>query len=133
MRRALRASALVALVAASAAAVAAEVNSRTVESHVFDHPTTAKKRIELRVPSGGARVRLRVKASVRQGELKLVVRDAEGQVRQEAQLGPAKSRPNNYDVDSGESRSAAGVWTVEVELKDAVGSYDFTWTAEQGQ
>ncbi len=128
MRRALKAAALAALVAASAAAADAEFNSRTVESHVFDHETTGTKRYELRVPSGGARVRLRVKASVRQGELKLLVRDSEGRVRQDARLGPSKSSPTNYDVDSGELRSAAGAWTVEVELKDAVGSYEFTWT-----
>ena len=73
-------------------------------------------------------MRLRVKASVREGTVRLVVRDAEGRVRQEALLSPSKSRPNNYDVDSGEMRSAAGVWTVEVELRDAVGSYEFTWT-----
>ena len=129
MRRALKAAALAALVAASAAAAAREVNSRTVESHVFDHETTGTKRYELRVPPGGALVRLRVKASVREGELKLLVRDSEGKVRQEARLGPSGSKPLTYDVDSGETRSAAGAWTVEVELKDAVGSYDFTWTA----
>jgi hypothetical protein len=131
MRRVLKAAALAALLAA--AAFAAETTSRTVESHTFDHETTAKKRFELRVPEKGSRVRLRVRASVNAGEFRLVVRDAEGRVRQEAQLGPRKERPLTYDVDSGELRSAAGVWTVEVELKDAVGSYEFTWTAEPGR
>ncbi|HEX8720557.1 MAG TPA: hypothetical protein VF736_08005 [Pyrinomonadaceae bacterium] len=132
MRRALKAAALVALLAAAAFA-APETTSRTVESHTFDHETTAKKRFELRVPERGGRVRLRVRASVAEGEFRLLVRDAEGRVRQEARLGPRKEKPLTYDVDSGEVRSAAGVWTVEVELKDAVGSYEFTWTAEPGR
>ena len=127
MRRALKAAALAALLAA-ATATAAEHSRQTVESHAFDHQTTARKRYDLRVPGAGSRVRLRVKASVRAGSLKLLVRDAEGRVRQDAQLTPSKSRPNTYDVDSGEVASAAGVWTVEVELKDAVGSYEFTFT-----
>ncbi|HEX8559119.1 MAG TPA: hypothetical protein VF668_13525 [Pyrinomonadaceae bacterium] len=135
MRRALKAAALLALLAASAAphhadAAAAERASRTVESHTFDHKTTSKKRYDLRVQGEGARVRLRVRASVTEGELKLVVRDAAGQVRQEARLTPSKSRPNRYDVDSGDVRSGAGVWTVEVELSEAVGSYEFTWTTD---
>jgi hypothetical protein len=130
MRRALKAAALLTLLAAALAApVAAETTSRTVDSHTFDHKTTSKKKYDLRVH--GARVRLHVKARVSEGELKLVVRDADGKVRQDARLGPAKSKPNSYDVDSGEVRSErGGVWTVEVELKDAVGSFEFTWTTE---
>jgi hypothetical protein len=127
MRRAFKAAALLTLLAALTAS-AAERSSRTVESHSFDHRTTAKKRFDLRVR--GSRVRLRVKASVREGQIKLVVRDAAGQVRQDARLTPSKSRPNTYDVDSGEVRSEAGVWTVEVELTEAVGSYEFTWTTD---
>ena len=131
MRRVFKAVALVALLAAAAFA-APERSSRTVESHTFDHKTTAKKRYELRVPGAGARVRLRVKASLTEGELKIVVRDAAGAVRQDAHIGPAKSKPNKYDVDSGEVRSPAGVWTVEIETKEAVGSYEFTFTQNGG-
>lgn len=127
MKKALKAAALLALLAATAAS-AAERTSRTTESHTFDHKTTSKKKFDL--PVNGARVRLRVRASVREGVLKLVVRDADGRVRQDARLTPSKSRPNTYDVDSGEVRSAAGAWTVEVELTEAVGSYEFTWTTE---
>ena len=129
MRKTLRAAALLALLAAALTASAAETTSRTVEAQTFDHKTTSKKRYDLRVH--GPRVRLRVRASVKEGELRLVVRDAQGRVWQDAQLGPVRSRPNNYDVDSGEMRSDPGrVWTVEVELKDAVGSFEFTWTTE---
>jgi hypothetical protein len=130
MRRALKAAALVALLAAVAAA-APERSSRTNESITLDHKTTAKKKYELPVPAAGSRVRLRVKASVREGELKIVVRDAAGRLRHEAQLGPSKSEPTNYDVDSGEVRSAAGVWVIEVEAKAAVGSYEFTFTQNE--
>ena len=132
MRRALKTAALVALLAAATAAATAEQTNRTVESHTFDHKTTAKKRFDLRAPGGGGRVRLHVKATVREGELKFVVRDSEGRVRQDVLLQPSKSRPNTYNVDSGEMKSAAGVRTVEVELTDAVGSYEFTWTAGLG-
>lgn len=126
MRRVFKAAALVALVAAAAVA-APERSSETVESHTFDHKTTEKKRHELRVPGEGTRVRLRVKASVSEGEIRIVVRDPDGAVWQEAILGPAKSKPNKYDVDSSVMRSEAGVWTVEVETKEAVGSYEFSF------
>ncbi|HEX8283361.1 MAG TPA: hypothetical protein VF588_08405 [Pyrinomonadaceae bacterium] len=130
MTRTLKAAALLALLAAAlTSAASAERTSRTVESHTFDHKTTSKNKYDL--PVHGERVRLRVRATVKEGALKLVVRDAAGRVRQDAQIGPAKSKPNNYDVDSGELRSEpGGVWTVEVELKDAVGSFELTWTTE---
>ena len=125
MRRMFKAAALVTLVAAAAFA-APERSSETVESHTFDHKTTEKKQHELRVASDGTRVRLRVKATVRQGELKIVVRDPDGRLFQEARLGPSK-KPNNYDVDSSVMRSEAGVWTIEVEATEAVGSYEFAF------
>ena len=124
MRRTLKAAALVVLLAACA--LAAERSTETVESHTFDRKTTEKKRHELRVPGEGTRVRLRVKATVREGELKIVVRDPDGRVFQEARLGPSK-KPTNYDVDSNVMRSEAGVWTVEVEATEAVGSYEFAF------
>lgn len=127
MRKAFKAAVLLTLLAAAGAS-AAERTSRTTEAHSFDHKTTSKKKYDLRVV--GERVRLRVKASVREGVLKLVVRDSAGRVRQDAHLTPSKSRPSTYDVDSGEVRSAAGAWTVEVELTEAVGSYEFSWTTE---
>ncbi len=126
MRRAFKVAALVALLAAAVAATVPERSSETVESHTFDHQTTEKKRHELRVHSDGTRVRLRVKATVRQGELKIVVRDPDGRLWQETRLGPSKKH-TNYDVDSDVMRSEAGVWTVEVEATEAVGSYEFTF------
>lgn len=125
MRKVLKAAVLVALFAAAAAALP-ERSSETVESHTFDHKTTEKKQHELRVASDGTRVRLRVKATVRQGEIKIVVRDPDGKLFQEARLGPSK-KPTNYDVDSNVMRSEAGVWTVEVEATEAVGSYEFAF------
>ena len=125
MRRTLKAAALVALLAAAAVA-APERSSETVESHTFDHKTTEKKKHELRVPGDGTRVRMRVKATVREGEIKIVVRNAAGQVWQDARLGPSK-KPTRYDVDTGEMRSPAGVWTVEVEATEAVGGYEFAF------
>ena len=127
MRRVLKAAALAALLAAAAAA-APERSSETVESHTFDHQTTEKKRHELRVPGDGTRVRLRVKASVREGVLKLVVRDPAGAVRHDVRLGGPKAKTTDYDVDSGEMKSPAGVWTVEVETTEAVGHYEFAFT-----
>ena len=127
MRRAFKAAALVALLAAaSVAAPEQSSSSRTVESHTFDHKTTEKKRHELPVPGDGTRVRMRVKATVREGEIKIVVRNAAGQVWQDARLGPSK-KPTMYDVDTGEMRSPAGVWTVEIEATEAVGSYEFAF------
>jgi len=132
MRRALKAAALLTLLAAALTASAAErtSSSSTIESISFDQKTTSKKKYDLRVHGSGGRVRLHVKASVREGEIKFVVRDTAGKVRQDVHLMPSKSRPNNYNVDTGELRSAAGVWTIEIELNEAVGSYEFTWTTE---
>jgi hypothetical protein len=129
MRSVLKAAVLLTLLAALTAS-AAERSSQTVESHSFDHKTTSKKKYDLRVYGSGARVRLHVKASVREGAIKLVVRDASGRVRQDAHLTPSKSRPSNYNVETGVEKSGAGVWTVEVELTEAVGSYQLTWTTE---
>ena len=132
MRKVLKAAALLTLLAAALASPVAadeEIKSRTTESQTYARKTTSKKKYDLRVY--GPRVRLRVKATVKEGEMRLVVRDARGRVWQDAQLGPVKSKPNNYDVDSGEMRSDPGrVWTVEVELKEAVGSFEFNWTTE---
>ena len=125
MRRVFKAALLAALLAAAATAFP-ERSSETVESHTFDHKTTEKKRHELRVPADGTRVRLRVKATVRQGELRIVVRDPDGRLFQDARLGPSK-KPTNYDVDSSVMRSEAGVWMIEVEATEAVGSYEFAF------
>jgi hypothetical protein len=131
MRKALKAAALLTLLAAALTASAAErTSSRTIEAQTFDRKTTSKKRYDLRVHGSEGRVRLHVRASVSEGELKLVVRDAAGNVRQDVRLTPSKSRPSNYDLDSGEVKSGAGAWTVEVELTEAVGSFEFTWTTE---
>jgi len=128
MRRALKVAALALLLAAATAVAADERVSRTNEAITFDHKTTARKTYELPVPEAGARVRMRVKATVREGEMRIVVRDAAGAVRQDARLGGPKAKPTSYDVDSGVVRSPAGVWVVEVEAKEAVGGYEFTFT-----
>jgi hypothetical protein len=130
MRRILKAAALVALLAA--AALAAERSSTTNESITFEHKTTTTKKYELPVPGEGARVRLHVKASVRAGELRIVVRDPAGAVRHDVRLGGPNAKPTSYDVDGGEMRSPAGVWTFEVETKEVVGSYEFTFTRNDG-
>ena len=84
----------------------------------------------LPVPAGARNVRLRLKAVVRGGEIKLVVRDGRGQVFQDARLAPSGARPNTYDVDTGAMKSAEGAWVIEVELKGALGGYEYTWRAE---
>ena len=128
MRRALKAVALLTLLAVSAAHAADERIHRTSESHTLEHKTTEKKRIVLPVRAAGRRVSLRLKAVVREGEARLIVRDSKGNVRQDAHLRPSTSRPNTYDVSTGEERAAAGQWTVELDFKEATGSYELTWT-----
>jgi hypothetical protein len=71
---------------------------------------------------------VRVRVVVSGGEVKVVVRDSKGRVRQDAHLRPAGAKPNTYDVSTDEERAAAGNWTVELEFKDATGSYEYTWT-----
>lgn len=129
MRRVLNAAALVALVAAAAAA-ADERIWRTRSSHTLEQKTTESKRFQFPVRAAGRRVSLRLKAVVREGEAHLVVRDAKGQVRQDARLRPAPSKQSTYDVSTDEERAAPGEWTAELEFRDATGSYELTWTNE---
>ena len=131
MGRALKAFALVALLAAAAAAAPERID-RVTGKHTLDHRTTGKRKYDLRVPEGSRSVRIHVKAFVTGGEMRIIVRDAEGRVRQDARLTPSKARPNTYDVETGKERSRAGVWTLEVEMKDALGRYEYTWTADLG-
>jgi hypothetical protein len=128
MRRILKAAVLLALLAASAAHAADERIHRLSESHTLEHKTTAKKRFELPVREVGGRVSLRLKAVVREGEARLVVRDSKGKVRQEAHLRAAGAKPNTYDVSTSEDSAAKGDWTVELEFREASGSYELTWT-----
>ena len=129
MRRALKAAALLLLLAATAAS-ADERIYQVHSSNTLAEKTTTSKRFALPVRAAGRRVSLRLKALVREGEARLVVRDSRGRVRQEALLRPAASKPNTYDVSTDEERAAAGEWTVELEFKEATGSYELTWTNE---
>ncbi|MET0623129.1 MAG: hypothetical protein ABW250_09140 [Pyrinomonadaceae bacterium] len=128
MRRTLKAAVLLALLAATAAHAADERIHRMSESHTLEQKTTERKRFKLPVREVGGRVSLRLKAVVREGEAKLLVRDSKGKVRQEAHLRPAGARANTYDVSTSEDRAAKGEWTVELEFKEATGSYELTWT-----
>ena len=128
MRRGLRAVALLLLLAAAVSA--AESISEKRGSHTLGRKTTEKRKHDLPVPEGTRHIRLRLKAFVREGEIKFVVRDGRGHIFQEAHLSPSRTKPNIYDVDTGEMKSAEGVWTIEVELKDALGSYEYMWRAE---
>jgi len=129
MRRALRAASLLVLLAAAAVSAAEEVSEKR-GSHTLQHRTTEKRMHHLPVPEGARHVRLRLKAVVREGEARLVVRDGRGHVFQDARLTPSKTKPGAFDVDTGEMKSAEGVWVIEVELKGALGSYEYTWRAE---
>lgn len=128
MRRTLKAAALFALLAATAAHAADERIHRHSESHTLGQKTTARKRFELPVREPGRRVSLRLKAVVREGEAWLVVRDSKGKVRQQAHLRPPGSKTSTYDVSTSEDSAAKGDWTVEIEFREATGSYELTWT-----
>ncbi len=128
MRRTLKAAALLALLATTAAHAADERIHRHSESHTLEHRTTARKKIDLPVHAAGRRVSVRLRVVVSGGEVRLVVRDSKGRVRQDAHLRPAGARPNTYDVSTDEDRAAKGDWTVELDFKEATGSYELTWT-----
>ena len=127
MSRTLKAALLLVLLAATAAHADERIH-QTRGSHTLEHKTTEKKRLVLPVRAAGRRVSIRVKAVVSGGEVWLVVRDSKGRVRQDARLRPAGSRPNTYDVSTDEDNPAKGDWTVELEFKEATGSYEYTWT-----
>ena len=130
MRRTVKTAALLlTLLAATAAAAAADERIyQTRGSHTLEHKTTDEKRLVLPVRAPGRRVSVRLKVVVSGGEVKVVVRDSKGRVRQDARLRPAGAKPNTYDVSTDEERAAAGNWTVELEFKDATGRYEYTWT-----
>jgi hypothetical protein len=115
--------------AAAAAAPAAPRSVRTTESHTFDHATTETKRFELRVPGAGAHARMRFRGSVSSGEIKARLLDPSGAVRRDAWRTPEGGKPGSFEFEAGEMEQA-GVWTLEVELKEAAGSYEFTWTVD---
>jgi hypothetical protein len=129
MRRVLNAAALVALLAATAAS-ADERIYRLFKSHTLEQKTTETERFVLPVQAAGRRVSVRLKLVVRGGEAHVIVRDARGRVRQDARLRPAESKKSTYDVSTDEERAAPGEWTVELEFKEATGSYELTWTNE---
>jgi hypothetical protein len=121
--------ATVALLLPLAAAAAAPRSVRTTESHTFDHATTETKRFELRVPGAGARVRLRFRGSVSAGEIRVRLLDPSDKVRRNVWRTPEASKPGGFEFEGGEM-DAAGAWTLEVELKGATGSYEYTWTVD---
>ena len=127
MRRAFKAATLLALLAATALA-ADERIYQVRSSHTLDQKTTTSKKFDLPVRAAGRRVNLRLKAVVREGEAKLIVRDSRGRVRQDAHLRPSPSKTSTYDVSTSEDKAAKGDWTVELEFKEATGSYELTWT-----
>ena len=128
MRRALKAAALILLLAATAAPADERIH-RVSQSRTLDEKTTEKKRFDLLVHAAGRRVSVHVRVVVREGEARIVVRDSKGRVRQDARLRPSSpSKPNRYDVSTDEESAAAGEWTVEVELKEATGRYEIIWT-----
>jgi uncharacterized protein YfaS (alpha-2-macroglobulin family) len=135
MRRdALKAAALAALLAFAAAAppatatAAARRSVKTTVSETFDDKSATKK-YDLSVPAGGGRARLRVRGSVTTGEVRLRVLDSAGRERQNARFRPDGEQPGHFELETGEV-SAAGAWTLAVELKGATGRYEFIWTVE---
>ena len=136
MRRdALKAAALAALLALATAAppatatAAARRDVKTTESETFADKTATKK-YELPVPAAGGRVRLRFKGSVTAGEIRFSVLDSAGKQHQGGRLTPDGEKPGHFELETGEARAAGGAWSLEVELKDATGRYEFTWTVE---
>jgi hypothetical protein len=107
-------------------AAAAETINRTSHKATFEGKTETR-RMELQVAEADRRVRLSVKFSLTGGELRLKLRDARGQVRQDVVL----SRASKYEVGTGDMEAIAGLWTLEVGLKDATGSYEMALTAER--
>jgi hypothetical protein len=126
MRRvALTTVTLLALVAVSAAA---SHTVRTVESHTFDEKTTETKSFTLPA-GGGGRGHFRIAGRVKTGEIRLVVRDEAGNSHLSGVVSPDGTKPGEFDLQTGESR-ITGAWIAEVELKDATGHYEFTWTVD---
>ncbi len=107
-------------------AAAAETINRTSHKYSFEAKTETR-RMELRVEGTNRRVRLEVKSSLTAGEMRLKLRDPRGRVLQDLVL----SRASKYDVSTGDMAAIPGVWTVEVSLRDATGSYEMALTAER--
>ena len=128
MRKTLKAAVLLALLAVASASAADERIHRNSKSHTLKPKTTEKKKFDLPVREPGRRVSLRLKAVVSEGEAWLVVRDSKGNVRQQAHLRPPDSKTSTYDVSTSEDSAAKGDWTVELEFREASGSYELTWT-----
>ena len=107
-------------------AAAAETVNRTRHESSFAAKTETR-RVELQVAGGDKRVRLSVKLNLTGGEVHLKLRDARGKVRQDV----THSRASKFEIDAAEMEAIPGLWTVEVGLRNATGSYDVSLTAER--
>ena len=121
-KRLLAACALLAL----SLAAAAETANRTGHKSTFEAKTETR-RMELRVAEADRLVRLNVNFTLTSGEIHLKLRDPRGKVRQDVTL----SRASKYEIDGAEMKAIPGLWTLEVGLRDATGSYEMTLTAER--
>jgi len=123
MRKALLTACAVLALTLSAAA---ESVSRTQHKSSFEGKTETR-RLDLEVTQSHRLVRLSVKFSLTAGELHLKLRDPRGKVRQDVVL----SRVSRHELSTGDMEAIPGLWTVEVGLKDATGSYEAALTAVQ--
>lgn len=120
---------LLALVVVAAASSSASHTVRTVESHTFDEKTTETKSFTLSAGERGGRGHFRITGRVETGEIRLVVNDEAGNSQLRGAVSPDRAKAGEFDLQTGAAR-VTGAWTVEVELKDVTGHYEFTWTVD---
>lgn len=49
---------------------------------------------------------------------------------QRARFTPDRAKPGHFEIETGKGEVVTGRLSLEVELKDATGDYEFTWAAD---
>ena len=86
---------------------------------------SATRRFELRVPTDAQHARLELDARIREGSMEFRLVDAEGGKRWSGAIG----RGSTLDISRSFDDAQPGDWRLEIELRDATGTFDIAWSA----
>jgi hypothetical protein len=103
--------------------VLAEVKSDAELSRTMNQKTDSIK-YEFSLDGGNKFARLKIKARLEGGYLSWKLKDPKGNTRLDGEI-----TSGDAGGDSGELKSIAGVWILEIDFREATGNYKINWTA----
>ncbi|HXG65439.1 MAG TPA: hypothetical protein VNO70_10040 [Blastocatellia bacterium] len=114
---------LIALSSVLAVTVVSQTRGNLEETDRYTRKTDAR-RFDFEVTDGTKAARLQVKFTIKSGRVEARLVDPKGNVRLHIH-----GEDGQLYGDSGDLEPIAGVWTLEMGLKDASGDYRINWTA----